>query len=165
MSSMALKTHPKFAPMGCSPSYPKPDPIRRTFCPARSPKAMRCVTRALTPFPPLLARPPRGQEGIALTISRSEIVWIQVSHATIDADYLPGDKVREVGGEKLDHFDTIFRLPQPSHGNVGHQIPLDLPEATHPVHRCHIARSNSVDCHADGSNLQGEGAGQLHNAA
>jgi hypothetical protein len=29
---------------GGSPSYPKSEPIRRTVCPARSPKAMRCVS-------------------------------------------------------------------------------------------------------------------------
>ena len=31
---------------GSAPSYPKPDSIRRTVCPARSPQAMRCVTEA-----------------------------------------------------------------------------------------------------------------------
>jgi hypothetical protein len=31
---------------GSSPSYPKPEPIRRTACPARSPKTMRCLTEA-----------------------------------------------------------------------------------------------------------------------
>jgi hypothetical protein len=32
--------------VGSAPSYPKPDPIRRTVCPARAPQAMRCVTEA-----------------------------------------------------------------------------------------------------------------------
>jgi len=76
--------------------------------------------RALTPFPPLLARPPRGQEGIASTVGRPEIVWVQVPHAAIDADHLPGDKVREVGGEELNHLGAIFRLSQTSHRNVRH---------------------------------------------
>jgi len=31
---------------GCFPAYPKPEPMRRTCCLARSPKAMRCVTEA-----------------------------------------------------------------------------------------------------------------------
>ena len=29
------------------PASPKPEPMRRTFCPARSPKARRCVTKAV----------------------------------------------------------------------------------------------------------------------
>jgi hypothetical protein len=32
--------------VGSVPSYPKPDPIQRTVCPARLPQAMRCVTEA-----------------------------------------------------------------------------------------------------------------------
>src|SRR5262249_3211079 len=32
--------------LGRSPAYPKPEPIRRTGCPARSPKAIRCLTEA-----------------------------------------------------------------------------------------------------------------------
>jgi hypothetical protein len=31
---------------GRSPAYPKPEPIRRTCCPARSPKAICCLTEA-----------------------------------------------------------------------------------------------------------------------
>src|SRR5256885_4202878 len=86
------------------------------------------ASRALTPLPPLLTHPPRGREGSASTVGCPEIVWIQVPHAAIDADHLPGDKVRQVGGEKLDHLGAIFRLSQTSHGNVGHQLLLDLPE-------------------------------------
>ena len=87
-----------------------------------------------------------------------------MSHAAIDTDDLPGEKIRQVGGEKFNDPGAVFRCAETSHRDMGHEFVLDLAETAHPVHRGHIARRNGIDVHAVGRQFQGEGTRQLNNA-
>src|SRR5207244_8883967 len=80
-----------------------------------------------------------------LAIRRPHVVGIEMPHPAIDTDDLPGEKIRQIGGEKFNDPGAVFRGAETSHRDLRHDFVLDLAEPLHPVHRGPVAWRLGID--------------------
>ena len=83
---------------GRSPAYPKPEPIRRTCCPARSPQALHCVTEAAM----VRALGRVVEQGIIACDHGGVDACLQVSQPTQHMEGPPTDRLEDRGNVRME---------------------------------------------------------------